>query len=286
MCHTLWYWTCRRNILTATSKNQIIQLKKPTELKRVIWKLLNRRYVWILNRAWMWNAPLQMCLLKKKRASLLILRRTQTLRRLLWAEFKCSLVRDHYCISGVTIKLITPLCAKSGGTNWQHDCFTTLRCPHIVFLAWYGRTGSSAVTDPAVASDSCRTLIAPSFIQPDAVGGAFNCFLVQKFGRRECQRGRWTRRPAHGQFGLITLIWETNEANRCGSGTADVQTAKSWFKEPSGFWPHPLLFHDLHFNMGFFPHDSIIFSWIHHIEMVNNNKNTTNNSEIAGQKCP
>lgn len=84
-------------------------------------------------------------------------------------------------------------------------------------LSW--RIGSVAVTDRAIASDTCRTIIALSFIQPDTTGGVPNCFLVQKFGPRQCQLARWTRRPAHGQFDLMTLIWGRRQPHRCSSHT-------------------------------------------------------------------
>lgn len=96
-------------------------------------------------------------------------------------------------------------------------------------LSW--RIGSVAVTDPAIASDTCRTIIAPSFIQPDTAGGALNCFLVQKFGPWKCQRARWTRRPALGQFSLMTLIWERKQPHRCRIHTGMFRRHNHHLKE-------------------------------------------------------
>lgn len=97
-------------------------------------------------------------------------------------------------------------------------------------LSW--RIGSVTVTDPAIASDSCRTIIAPSFIQPDTAGGALNCFSVQKFGQWKCQRARWTWRPARSQVSLMTLIWERKQPHRCSSHTGMFRQHNHHLKGP------------------------------------------------------
>lgn len=107
-----------------------------------------------------------------------------------------SHLRNHDCISGVTVRLITPLGAKCGGAGTSVSELsaapTLFSWPELEDWQRYSHVA-------AIAWNACHTIIAPSFIPPDTAGGAFNC----SFGPCKCQMDT---AAAHGRFGLMMLI--------------------------------------------------------------------------------